>query len=321
VTTDKLTVYFGERERAGDRSVADALLDLFARQRIASSVLLRGIEGFGAKHQLRTDRSLTLSEDLPAVAIALDTSDQIDAVRAEIRTIAGGGLVLMDRADPAPPAGPGTARLTVHLGRKDRFDGMPAFVAVTRLLQQRGIAGATALLGVDGTAAGARQRAHFFGRNAQVPVIISAVGTGAELDRLLPELAALSPGAVRVVESVQLCKHDGVFVAPPTVSGTWQRLTVHSSERALHDGMPIHRALVRRLRAGGAAGATSLRGIWGFAGDQPAHGDRLLQLGRRVPVVTTVVDRAERTAENFAIVDELTAERGLVICEPIGDVG
>ena len=34
---------------------------------------MRGVEGFGAKHHLRTDRLLTLSEDLPLVSVAVDT--------------------------------------------------------------------------------------------------------------------------------------------------------------------------------------------------------------------------------------------------------
>ena len=66
----KLTTYFGERDRTEHHLVADELLDLYERHEIQASVLLRGIEGFGAKHRLRTDRLLTLSEDLPVVSVA-----------------------------------------------------------------------------------------------------------------------------------------------------------------------------------------------------------------------------------------------------------
>ena len=69
----KLTSYFGERQRSGGAFVADALLELYGRHEIAASILLRGTEGFGLKHHLRTDRSLSLSEDLPLVAVAVDT--------------------------------------------------------------------------------------------------------------------------------------------------------------------------------------------------------------------------------------------------------
>ncbi len=76
-------------------------------------------------------------------------------------------------------------------------------------------------------------------------------------------------------------------------------------------------ALVRRLRESGASGATCLRGIWGFHGDHPPHGDRLLQLRRHVPMVTIIVDTPERIAESFEIVDELTDEAGLVTSEMV----
>ena len=57
-------------------------------------------------------------------------------------------------------------KLTVYLGRQERVYRVPAFMAVCDLLHRRGVAGATALLGVDGTAHGRRERAAFFSRNA-----------------------------------------------------------------------------------------------------------------------------------------------------------
>ena len=60
-----------------------------------------------------------------------------------------------------------------------------------------------------------------------------------------------------------------------------------------------------------------LRGVWGYHGDHEPHGDSLWQLRRRVPVVTVIVDTPERIRRWFAIVDELTAETGLVTSEQV----
>ena len=57
--------------------------------------------------------------------------------------------------------------------------------------------------------------------------------------------------------------------------------------------------------------------MWGFHGDHRPHGDRVLSAARRVPAVTIVIDSPARMAAAFAIVDELTAERGLVTAETI----
>jgi PII-like signaling protein len=335
----KLTSYFGERHRTGGRFVADALLDLYGSHEIAGSILLRGTEGFGLKHHLRTDRSLTLSEDLPLAAIAVDSRPRIEAVLGPTLELNRPGLVTLERArlltgtglgaEAGLTADPGNrsgeSKLTVYLGRQERVYRVPAFVAVCDLLHRRGVAGATTLLGVDGTARGRRERARFFSRNAEVPMIVVAVGSGDRIGPVLPELGALLRRPLATLERVQVCKRDGRLLAPPAPlpaadehgMALWHKLMIFSSEAAQHGGQPVHRAMVRRLRSAGISGATTLRGIWGFHGDHPPHGDRVLQLGRHVPVVTIVIDTPERIATAFPIIDELTSEHGLVTSETI----
>ena len=330
----KLTTYFGERHRTDDQFVADALLDLYGRKEIEVSVMLRGAEGFGLKHHLRTDRLLTLSEDLPLVSIAVDTRARIENLLDDVTQVKRHGLITLERArmltgDVGPVALPEelheATKLTIYVGRQEQIGASPAFVAICDLLHRRGIAGATALLGVDGTAHGVRQRARFFGRNAEVPMMIIAIGAGEEIAQVLPELGALLPRPLLTLERVRLCKRDGQLLAPPTPLPTtderglamWQKLMVYASEQARHGRSPLHVALVRRLRESGASGATCLRGVWGFHGDHPPHGDRLLQLRRHVPVVTIIVDTPERIADSFKIVDELTDEAGLVTSEMV----
>ena len=62
---------------------------------------------------------------------------------------------------------------------------------------------------------------------------------------------------------------------------------------------------------------TTLRGVWGFHGERAPHGDSALRLGHHVPAITIVIDAPERIAAAFAIIDELTAERGLVTSETV----
>jgi PII-like signaling protein len=340
----KLTSYFGERQRTAGRFAADALLDLYGRHEVAISILLRGAEGFGASRHSRTDMSLTLSEDLPLIAVAVDTRATIEPLVEQAARLTGTGLVTLERARLVR-AGDGSpvpredvheqTKLTIYLGRQERVFRVPAFIAVCDLLHRRGIAGATALLGVDGTAHGRRERAAFFSRNAATPMMVIAVGSGMRIGRVLPELGALLRQPLLTLERVRICKRDGqsltvpASMGPPPMAGSsvagtdatglplWQKLMVYTSESALHDGQPVHRAIIRRLRAAGISGATTQRGIWGFHGDHAPHGDRLFQLGRHVPVVTVVIDSPARISAAFAIIDELTSERGLVTSETV----
>jgi PII-like signaling protein len=329
----KLTTYLGERQRTGGAFVADALLELYGRHAVRTSILLRGAEGFGLKHHLRTDRLLTLSEDLPIVAIAVDRREQIEALLGEATALERPGLVTLERArllgdDLAGATLPGAladaAKLTVYLGRRETAAGAPAFVAVCDLLHRRGVAGATALLGVDGTAHGERRRARFLAGNADVPMMVIAVGAGERIAAVLPELAGLLRRPLVTLERVQVCKRDGELLGaprPPEAGGMWLKLMIYCSEQAKFEGAPLHVALIRRLRETGARGATALRGVWGFHGAHAPHGDRLLQLRRHVPVVTVVVDTPEAIARAFAVVDAVTRERGLVTCEAVPTAG
>ena len=313
----KLTIYFGERDRAGGGFLADALLDLFGRERLATSVLLRGAEGFGAKQNLQTQRLLTLSEDLPVVAVAVDARERIERLLPEVTSLTGDGLVTLERArllrDELPvPELSGPTKLTVYCGRRE-----PVLELVS-LLHRRGVAGATALLGVDGTAHGDRRRARFLGRNADVPLMLISVGDGERIAQVLPEIGALLERPLVTLERITVCRRDGAALAEPAwPHGAWQKLMVYTSEQARHGHHPLHVALIQRLRAEQAAGATALRGFWGYHGDHAPHGDRLSALRRHVPVVTVVVDTPERTRRWFEIVSELTAHTGLVTSENV----
>jgi PII-like signaling protein len=332
----KLTTYFGERQRTvadggRPRFLADALLDLFDTRKVATSVMLRGVASFGPRHVLRTDESLSLSEDPPVAIAAVDVEAKISGLVDDVVAMTGRGLVTLERARLVA----GTAawemgadddvKLTVYIGRQERVDGLPAHRAVCDLLYRREFCSAAVFLGVDGTSHGERHRAAFFSRNVNVPLMIVAVGTAPQVSAAVTELSALAPRALLTVERVRVCKRGGeLFDHPPRLPVAdahgrplWQKLMVHTSEATTHGGVPIHRALVHRLlESETARGATVLRGIWGFHGHKP-HGDKLFQLTRRMPVVTVIIDTPERIAHSFEIVHDVTAEHGLVTSEMV----
>jgi PII-like signaling protein len=303
----KLTVYFGERDRADGGFLADALAAIFARHGLRMSVVLRGIAGFGAAQRLRTDRLLSLSEDLPVVSIAVDDPEPIEAALRDVEALRFGGLVTLERArsDVALPDDlRDEAKLTIYAGRREHRP-------VVATLRRHGVAGATALLGVDGTVLGERRRARMRGGNEDVPILVVAVGPGDRVDAALAELG----DRLHTLERVRVCRRDGAALGELRDHAAddprlWQKVTVYTSEATGQ-----HEHLVRRLRAAGAAGATCLRGTWGYHGDHAPHGDRLLQLRRRVPVVTVAVDAPANVARWAPIVEEVTARTGLVTSE------
>jgi PII-like signaling protein len=321
----KLTTYFGERLRHHGRFLSDAMLDLYGDEEVAISVVLRGIASFGPHHVLHTDQTLSMSEDSPIAVAAVDRADKMAGLADQVCAMVSRGLVTLERAHfGGSVQPPDTAKLTIYVGRQDRADGRPAYQAVCELLRLSGFAGASVFLGVDGTARGSRKRARFFGLNLGVPVMIIAVGTGEQVADALPRLETLLHEPLFTIERAQLCKRDGELLARPAAlpstddhgRALWQKLMVYTSEARLHGGVPIHRAIVRRLfESRVVSGATVLRGIWGFHGDHDPHGDTVLALTRRVPVTTIVVDAPDRIAASFELIDELTDGHGLVTSE------
>lgn len=327
----KLTAYLAEREHHGGRFLTDALLDLYGTHRVATSIMLRGIASFGPRNIVRTDETLSMSEDLPVAVAAADTAAVMNPLIADAVGLIERGLITVERARLVDGGFPAVAeqdsvRMTLYTRRQQRVGGVPVHIAPCEILHRHGFSGAIVYLGVDGTLAGDRRRAKFFSRNADVPVMILAVGSAAQARAAAAELTALVPDPLLTVERIRVCKRAGEpldrpHVLPATDAGglhLFQKLMVITDEDARHDGQPIHRALVRRLRESHhAAGATVLRGLWGFTGGQVPHGDRMFALGRRVPVATIVVDTPEAIAASFEIVDEVTREQGLVTCEMV----
>ncbi|MHB8242323.1 MAG: DUF190 domain-containing protein [Solirubrobacteraceae bacterium] len=325
----KLSVYVGDRDRVEGRLVADALMDAFDGAQ--SSVLLRGLEGFGIKHRLQSERSLTLSEDLPLVAVAVDSHARIEALAKEARALAAHGLITLERVrmledadgDGGQLVGEGELKLTIHVGRRERARGHPAYRAVVDCLHRHGLGGASVLLGLDGSTHGVRSRARFLGANSEVPLMAVSVGGSAEIAAALAELRSMLAAPSIGIERVQVCKRDGRLLARPAERPApagdglahWQKLTVYASESSRHGDEPLHGALIARLRAEGAAGATALRGIWGFHGEHPPHGERFWSLARHVPVLTVLLDTPANMARWFEIVDEMTGATGLVTSE------
>jgi PII-like signaling protein len=211
-------------------------------------------------------------------------------------------------------------KLTVYVGRHERHGGQPLHRTLAARLHGAGFQAGIVLLGVDGSVGGQRRRARFLSANADVPLMLIAVGHRSALAPALAEIHRLIPQPQLSVERVQLCRQAGVDLGtpprlPPASRGeVWQKLMIHTGEAVTDEGVALHLRLLHALRLGGARGATTLRGVWGFGAGRDPGGDRLLQLRRGVPLVTVWVDLPERIAALYPRVAAVTGD-GLVTSE------
>jgi PII-like signaling protein len=324
----QMRFYFGERDRDGDGPLDAVVMAACARHGVSAAVLLRAVEGFGAKQRMRTDRMLTLSEDPPLVAVAVGERARVEALAQEIRGIAHDGLLALNRIQTpdrvrsspriaresanAPDGsasaldqvrvtiwGPRTGSRSPHMGAVDAF-------------HRHGAEAAMVLLGVDGVLDGERRRARFVASNHAVPALTVAVGEWGTIEAALAELDGAAP--LVTVEGVELSsriERESLHTAAAT------RVTYITSEIATRGPHPCYLELIHRLREEGAAGATALRGVWGFRGATPPHGDRVLALRRDVPILVEAIDAPEPATRWRELALSFVGEDDVVDSQPI----
>jgi PII-like signaling protein len=333
----KVTTYFGENARSGRHLLSDVFGDIYETNGLRTAILLRAVEGFGADHLLRSDRSTDIALNLPLISTAIDERAAIERVVPELRSHLTSGLLTVERValgsiGPEESTIPGGAsdevKVALYLGRGERAGKKLAFVRAVEILHSNGVSGATVVLGLDGMTHGVRRRARFLSANTAVPVRVTAIGARACIESAIGELEQVLNDPSVTVEQVTVCKRDGITHASPNahpvsaVDGPdqCQRLTVYVASGARHEGRPLGYGLIRRLYRANAAGATLTRGIWGFSGDHAPHGDRGLSVARDAPVVVTTICSRSETERLWPHIDELTRDHGLVTAETVPTV-
>lgn len=81
--------------------------------------------------------------------------------------------------------------------------------------------------------------------------------------------------------------------------------------------MPLHRALLERLRKEGFAGATVIRGIAGFGAASVIHTINIVDLSADLPVLIEVVDDQQHIDKLMPILDEMITGGALVTIEKV----
>jgi PII-like signaling protein len=308
----QMRFHFGERDRDCEGPLEAAVMDACARRGVAAAALMRGVEGFGARQRLRTDRLLSLSEDAPLVAVAVGERASVEALAEEVRGMAAEGLLVLEPVG-APGGGEGSDLVKATVWGPRTGPTAPHLGAVAAL-RRHGAESATVLLGVDGVLEGERRRARFLAGNRGVPAITVGVGPRAAVEAAVAEVdgAAHLVTVEAVAPSSRMARETRHADAAEAV-----RVTLVTRESASRGRHPAYLELIRRLRGEGAAGATALRGVWGYRGDAEPHGDRVLALRRDVPLMVEVVDAPERAGRWAELARELACEGDLVHVQPI----
>jgi hypothetical protein len=96
----------------------------------------------------------------------------------------------------------------IYIGESDQWHGRPLYQQIVELLRERGIAGATALRGIEGF--GAKAHLHttrILRLSEDLPVLIEAVDQEDRIRSILPELDAMVGDGLITLERVEVIVH------------------------------------------------------------------------------------------------------------------
>jgi hypothetical protein len=107
--------------------------------------------------------------------------------------------------------------LRVYVGESDRWEGRPLYEAIVRTAREQGLAGATALRGIEGF--GASSRIHtvkILRRSEDLPVVIEIVDRPERIAAFLPVIDGMVSEGMVTIEKVRtfMYRHDAA-AAPP----------------------------------------------------------------------------------------------------------
>ncbi|HEU5042714.1 MAG TPA: DUF190 domain-containing protein [Nocardioidaceae bacterium] len=101
----RLTVIVGETDQWHHKPVYTEIVHRAHQAGLAGASVFRGIEGFGKSNHIHTTRILSLSEDLPAVVVIVDTREKIEAFLPQVDELVTEGLVTLDEVEVVKYAG------------------------------------------------------------------------------------------------------------------------------------------------------------------------------------------------------------------------
>ena len=92
----RVTIFVGERDRAGGHSLATEIVLRAHRAGLAGATVVRGVEGYGKSNHIHTTRILSLSDDLPLMIVIVDGAEAIERFVESILALVEGGLITVE---------------------------------------------------------------------------------------------------------------------------------------------------------------------------------------------------------------------------------
>jgi len=92
-----MRIHIGESDKWHGKPLHEAIVELLRKEGLSGATVLRGVAGFGGSSIIHTDKILRLSQDLPIVVEAVETTEKIEALLPRLDEMIGGGLITLEK--------------------------------------------------------------------------------------------------------------------------------------------------------------------------------------------------------------------------------
>ena len=217
-------------------------------------------------------------------------------------------------------------KVTIYLNQDTRAHIEPLWSTVLGFLRHKHVAGATLVRADAGF--GAHDQLHdprSEYRAEHSPVRIEFVETPPRVDELLPTLYEMVTDGLITVQDVTVIKSCAKDMKEPkampgtekkVVSAPAKLVRIYLGESDKRDDEPLYEAIVKKLRMMDFAGATMYRGILGYGAKGHTHKAGKFGLSHDLPIMISIVEKAERVSELVQIVAEMM-EDGIIVTSDV----
>jgi hypothetical protein len=233
--------------------------------------------------------------------------------------------VALEEALPVLPKG-NAKKVTVYLNQDTRAHVDTLWSAILGYLRHKHVAGAT-LIRAD---AGFGSHEQFSNPASEyvtghTGVRIEFVETPEKVDELLPTLYDMVTDGLIIVQEVTVIKSVSQDAKAPLPESKPARKIVNSSGKLVRiylgesdkrGGEPLYQAIVNKLRMLDYSGATVYRGILGYGAKGHTHKAGPFHLSHDLPIMISVVERAEKVNDLVGLVAEMMQD-GIIVTSDV----
>jgi uncharacterized protein len=94
-----LRIFVSERDTWHGRALHTAIVELLRREGVAGASVFRGIEGFGAHHEIHLAKLLNFGNHLPILIEVVDSEEKIQQIIPRIDEMVSEGAMTLERVE------------------------------------------------------------------------------------------------------------------------------------------------------------------------------------------------------------------------------